>query len=74
MAKIVIQNETDPCIAVVLKEVPHGPASTGHSGACTECGEVMYHRQVGKALTLAQEHVDSHEPVTIGGDRDSLIR
>lgn len=76
MAKIVIQNEADPCIAIVLEQVGPGVPgkALGTHGTCTECGWPMHRWELSRAIIDARDHVDSHEPVTIGGDPHSLVR
>lgn len=76
MAKIVIFNEVDPAIGITLEEVPPGTPGKAHGvhGSCTECGKPMYWWTEEKAIKAAKAHVDSHEPVMIGGDRDALVR
>jgi hypothetical protein len=76
MARIVIFNQVDPCIGIELEEVPPGTPGRvqGFHGKCTECGWPMHRWDRDKAIAGAQEHVDRHEPVLIGGDTDSLIR
>jgi hypothetical protein len=76
MAKTVIQNEVDPCIAIVLVEVPEGVpgVARGTHGVCTQCGWPLHRWDFRRAVADARIHVDMHEPVTIGGDRDSLVR
>lgn len=70
MAKIVVHNEQDPQIAIMLGKLDSG----GLFGTCTECPFVGQWSTQGLAVQRAQRHVDSHEPVVIGGDRDSLVR
>lgn len=76
MARIVVFNEADPRIAITLERV--GPGVPGRArgthGMCTECGWPLHKWHPDKAIKAAQAHVDGHEPVTIGGDRESLIR
>lgn len=76
MAKIVVHNERDPQIAIVLEYVaPNTPGrARGYHGTCTECGWPMHRWGQYAAIVAARAHVDSHEPVMLGGDRDSLIR
>lgn len=77
MTKIVVHNATDPAIGIVLEELtsadkPYGPY--GFYGECTQCGRPMFRWNRMKAIDSAQRHVDSHEPVLIGGDTDALVR
>lgn len=76
MAKIVVHNEKDPQIAIVLEEVPAGTPgkARGTHGTCTECGWPLHRWERDNAIRAAGDHVDSHEPVMLGGDRDSLVR
>lgn len=74
MAKIVIFNQVDPAIGITLEEADLERALPGVVGTCTECGKPMHWWTEEKAIKAAQAHVDSHEPVLIGGDQDSLIR
>lgn len=63
MAKIVIQHDKDPGIAIVLTEVAAGtPGLTrGFHGTCTECGWPMHRWDRDKAIHSAKGHVDTHE-------------
>jgi len=74
VAKIVVFNEADPCIAITLEETDPERALPGLIGTCTECGKPMHWWTEEKAMRAAQAHVDGHTPVMPGGDRDSLIR
>ena len=75
MAKLVVQHDRDPQIAVVLTEMPRGGHTVpGVTGSCTQCGWPMHQWNRDKAIRAAQQHVDGHEPVIIGGDKDSLVR
>jgi hypothetical protein len=76
MAKLVVQNDTDPGIAVVLETVPEGEPgrAKGTHGGCTACGRVIHQWREDSAITVAKEHVDNHEPVLIGGDTDALVQ
>ena len=71
MVKIVVMNEVDPGIGITLEEVP---GMIGWRGTCTECGWPMHRWTQERAIQGAQEHVDRHEPVLIGGDTDALVR
>lgn len=76
MAKTVVYNERDPQIGITLERV--GPGVPGRArgthGTCTECGWPLFKWHHDKAVEAAQAHVDAHEPVLDGGDRDSLVR
>lgn len=76
MAKIVVHNETDPQIAIILEEVGPGVPgkALGTHGTCTECGWSMHRWDFTRAVEGAKAHVDGHEAVLIGGDRESLVR
>lgn len=76
MAKRVVFNEVDPGIGITLSEwLPaNGSAPRGWRGSCTECGKTIHRWDEEKAVRSAQAHVDSHEPVLIGGDTDALVR
>lgn len=77
VAKFVVQNETDPQIAIVLVQIgPDDPEhrALGTHGTCTECGWPVHRWSRDRAISDAQRHVDGHDPVQPGGDRDSLIR
>ena len=58
MAKIVIQHEEDPEIAIILAET--GPA-LGWYGNCTQCGRRMHRWDQSLAILSAQQHVNRHE-------------
>jgi hypothetical protein len=63
MAKLLVQHDTDPGIAVILTEVPPrtpGKAQGCH-GTCTECGWTIHRWLTENAIKDAREHVDSHE-------------
>ena len=73
MARIVVFNEADPCIAITLEET--GPPNVGDFwGMCTECPFAGQWSTQELAVSRAQRHVDGHTPVIPGGDRYSLIR
>lgn len=76
MAKTVIQHDQDPQIAIILVEVGPGVPgkALGTHGVCTECGWPLHRWDFYRAVADARIHVDMHEAVIIGGDRDSLIR
>jgi hypothetical protein len=63
MAKIVIQHEQDPSIAIVLEEVtvPTPGKALGAYGKCTECGWPMHWWNREEAIVRAQRHVNRHE-------------
>lgn len=73
--QIVIFNSVDPCIGIILREgLPNAPHAPGFHGSCTQCGWPMHKWDRQKAIEAAQRHVDWHDPVVAGGDRDALIR
>lgn len=76
MAKIVVQNDVDPGIAVVLETVAEGTPgrAQGTYGSCTKCGRPVHFWNESLALRTAKAHVDRHEPELIGGDTDALVR
>jgi hypothetical protein len=76
MAKVVVQNDTDPGIAVVLETVPEGTPgrAQGTYGKCTQCGWPIHQWREDSAITVAKEHVDEHEPELIGGDTDARVQ
>ena len=76
MAKVVVQNDTDPGIAVVLETVPEGTPgrAQGTYGKCTQCGWPIHQWREDSAITVAKEHVDEHPAVLIGGDTDALVQ
>ena len=63
MAKLVVQHDEDPGIAIVLEHVP--PRTPGRAqgwhGACTQCGHVIHRWYQDGAFESAKEHVDRHE-------------
>lgn len=63
MAKIIIQHDVDPGIAIVLEHVAPGTPgrAQGYHGSCTECGWPMHRWGQDVALIAAQAHVDRHE-------------
>lgn len=63
MAKLIVQHEEDPGIAMALTEVlpGHPDLAQGWRGQCTECGRTMHRWHQDKAVKAAQGHVDSHE-------------
>lgn len=63
MARIVVQNEVDPGIAIVLEEVAEGTPerAQGWYGECTECGRKMHRWEQNRIVLSAQQHVDRHE-------------
>lgn len=76
MARLVVQHDTDPAIAIVLETVPEGTPgrARGTHGQCTECGWPMHRWSEGVALTDAQRHVDRHEARVTGIDPSSIVR
>lgn len=77
MAKVVVFNQDDPCIGIILEEVPEGTPgrAQGVHGRCTECWNPMHWWHMERALPAAQAHVDAHQPVLWpAGDTDALIR
>lgn len=64
MAKTLIQNDEDPCIAIVLVETPAGVPgqAQGVRGTCTECGWPLHRWHLDKAVRDARVHVDLHVP------------
>lgn len=67
-------NQADPCIGITLTPgLPNAPHAPGFYGACTQCGWPMHRWDRQKAIESAQRHVDGHDPVLLGGDRDALI-
>lgn len=63
MAKIVVQHDVDPGIAIVLEEVPEGTPglARGTRGSCTECGWPMHRWRRDDAIAAAKQHVDLHQ-------------
>lgn len=63
MAKLIVQHDEDPGIAIVLEEVPEGTPGRAHGyhGTCTECGWPMHRWLQVRAIEGAKEHVDRHE-------------
>ena len=64
MAKLLVQHEHDPGIAIILEEVSPGDGTgrvQGWHGSCTECGYLIHRWLRDKALDSAERHVDSHE-------------
>jgi hypothetical protein len=63
MAKVVVQHDVDPAIAIVLEEVLEGTPgrARGFSGTCTECGRPMHQWFEAQAIAVAKRHVDAHE-------------
>lgn len=62
MAKIVVQNDTNPDIGIVLDELT---GLDGHSkiwdGNCTQCGWSFMWENEDEARAVAQAHVDTHD-------------
>lgn len=63
MAKIVVQHDRDPGIAIILEEFPDGApgVARGTHGTCTECGRPMHRWDRDRAIEDAKRHVDAHE-------------
>jgi hypothetical protein len=63
VSKIVVQHDTDPCIGIVLEEVPEGTPGRAHGwhGTCTQCGRVMHWWHRDPAIAGSRAHVDRHE-------------
>lgn len=63
MAKLLVQHDEDPGIAILLTEVgPEVPGKAqGWHGECTECGKPMHRWHQDRAISDAKTHVDSHE-------------
>lgn len=63
MAKLIVQHDEDPGIAIVLEEVPEGTPgrARGYHGSCTECGWPMHRWYSIDAIESAKNHVDRHE-------------
>lgn len=59
MAKLVVQHDVDPGIAIVVEELTS--LSAGWSGRCTECGEVITGWDQYTAVRRSKAHVDQHE-------------
>lgn len=64
MAKLIVQHDEDPGIAIILEQVL--PASTegraqGWHGRCTECGKTTHRWGQAVAIESARRHVDNHE-------------
>lgn len=77
MAKIVVQNDADPAIAIVLTGVSPGDTMTlaqGWRGRCTQCGWPMHRWTQANAIASAQRHVDKHEAEAVGEDRTNWVR
>lgn len=74
--KTVVFNQIDPCIGFVLETVEPGTPgkARGTYGRCTDCGRPLHRWNREDAVQAAQRHVDAHQPLLIGGDRDSLVR
>lgn len=70
MAQLVVFNQVDPCIGITFRTGNF----RGYAGECTGCGKPVHYWTEERAFELGQAHVDSHEPVLIGGDTDALIR
>lgn len=55
MAKLIVQHEVDPGIAITLTE------AQGWQGSCTECGHTVHAWTERKAISRAMGHVNRHE-------------
>lgn len=67
MAKLIVQHDTDPGIAIVIEDRAR-PANAFESpwycGKCTQCGWELgdyCYSVVGSAVAEAEIHVDKHE-------------
>jgi hypothetical protein len=76
MAKLIVQHDEDPGIAIILEEVlPGTPGrARGFHGTCTECGFPMHRWTRDNAVRDAQRHVDRHTAHVIGIDPSSIVR
>jgi hypothetical protein len=76
MAKLVVQHDEDPAIAIVLETVPEGTPGRAHGtyGTCTQCGWPMHRWSEEHAVLAAERHVDSHEALVSGIDPSSVVR
>jgi hypothetical protein len=63
MAKLIVQHDEDPGIAIVLEYVlPSTPGRPqGWHGTCTQCGRPMHRWNERQAIESARTHVDGHE-------------
>lgn len=63
MAKLLVQHDEDPGIAIVLEYVAPGTPGRpqGWFGTCTQCGKKTHWWHQDRAITAAQAHVDGHE-------------
>jgi hypothetical protein len=63
VAKLIVQHDEDPGIAVILTETIPGTAglAQGWRGLCTECGMTFHRWHRDKAEESARSHVDRHE-------------
>ncbi len=64
MAKLLVQHDDDPGIAIILEEVLPGNAEgrvQGWHGSCTQCGYPIHRWIWGRAVESARRHVDAHE-------------
>jgi hypothetical protein len=63
MAKLIVQHDDDPGIAIILEEwrIPGSGRFLGWHGACTQCGYLVHRWIWGRAVESARRHVDSHE-------------
>jgi hypothetical protein len=63
MAKLIVQHDEDPGIAIILEEwrISGSNRFLGWHGTCTQCGRVMHRWGEHRAIESAREHVDRHE-------------
>lgn len=63
MAKLIVQHDEDPGIAIVLEYVAPGIPDRvqGWRGECTQCGWPMHRWEIDQAIAGAKTHVDVHE-------------
>jgi len=74
VAKIVVQHDLDPAIAIVLEyEAPGGRHAQGWYGECTECGWPMHRWGQPFAIDAAKAHVDRHDGSVVGIDPSSVV-
>lgn len=63
MAKLIVQHEQDPGIAIVLEYVPSGTPgrALGYHGKCTQCGWPLHRWERDTAILSAFSHIEKHE-------------
>jgi hypothetical protein len=61
MAKIVVQNDTNPDIGIVLNRTGDVISRRRWAGECTQCGYVVDDCEIEYAAANARAHVDSHD-------------